>query len=203
MNSLSLRLLGIAFLVIGLIGAVAYMYRQPVIVTETGGDTASTAPDVSTAAEQMPEFALLVDVPTIPLVPLNDEKDNIVDLGAYRGKVVLMNLWATWCPPCIAEMPDLHALHQQYQDRGFVVVPIASGTQGREDPAEFLRNRQMTAFKTLYDPHSQFLRIFDIDTLPTSFIIDRTGKMRGGVLGMANWQSDEAKALIEAFLAED
>ena len=78
----------------------------------------------------------------------------------------------------------------------------ASGKQGREDAAEFLRARKLDALKTYYDPRSLFLRAFDIETLPTTFLIDRNGRMRGGVLGMTDWYSDEGKALIEAVLNE-
>lgn len=58
------------------------------------------------------------------------------------------------------------------------------------------------ALETFYDPQSKFLRIFDIETLPTTFLIDKTGRMRGGVLGLTDWHSDDAKALIEALLNE-
>lgn len=204
MNSLMLRVLGIVFLVVCLVGAAAYMFRKPVYITEVAPKS-STIPayqDVPTAAKHMAEFNLFEDGPIVPAVPMHDENGKTVTIEAYRGKVVLLNMWATWCPPCIAEMPGLHALHKQYQDRGFIVLPVASGEQGKEDPAEFLRRREMTAFETLYDPQSMYLRTFNLDTLPTTLIIDRTGKLRGGVAGMANWQSDAAKGLIEAFLSE-
>jgi hypothetical protein len=99
-------------------------------------------------------------------------------------------------------MPHLDALQAQYKDRGFVVVPVASGQQGQEEPAEFLRKRGLHELTTYYDPYSQFLRTFDLETLPTTFLIDREGIMRGGVIGILNWSSVEAKALIEALLDE-
>lgn len=157
---------------------------------------------VAEAADQLDGFGLLSDGPLMPGVIMKDEAGENVTFEAFRGKVVVFNLWATWCPPCIAEMPDLNALQDAFSGRDFIVVPVASGKQGRETPADFLRKRKLMALTTYYDPDSKFLRTFDLDTLPTTFILDKTGRMRGGVLGMADWQSDEAKALIEAFLNE-
>ena len=100
------------------------------------------------------------------------------------------------------EMPDLNALQAQYGERGFIVVPVASGQQGEEEPAEFLRKRGLNELTTYYDSRSQFLSIFDLETLPITFLIDRNGTMRGGVIGILDWSSVEAKSLIEAFLDE-
>ncbi|MBL4614932.1 MAG: TlpA family protein disulfide reductase [Magnetovibrio sp.] len=157
---------------------------------------------VDTAGEGLDGFSLLTNGPMVPNVQILDEAGNPNTLQRFRGKVVLLNLWATWCPPCIKEMPDLNALQIDYADRDFVVVPVASGKQGRQTPAAFLRDRGLMALTTFYDPQSKFLRIFDIDTLPTTFLIDKTGRMRGGVLGLTDWHSDDAKALIDSLLNE-
>ncbi|WP_084005550.1 TlpA disulfide reductase family protein [Magnetovibrio blakemorei] len=162
----------------------------------------NTKLSVAEAADQLDGFSLLTDGPLIPGVVMKDEAGQNVTFEAFRGKIVVFNLWATWCPPCIAEMPDLNALQNAFSGRDFAVVPVASGKQGRETPADFLRKRKLMALTTYYDPDSKFLRTFDLDTLPTTFVLDKTGRMRGGVIGMADWQSDEAKALIEAFLNE-
>lgn len=147
-------------------------------------------------------FNLLSDNPPVPGVEMHDEDGRPVTFEKLRGKVVLFNLWATWCPPCKREMPDLNSLHAQYKDRGLVVVPVASGRQGREEPAEFLHKRGLNELITYYDPHSQFLRLFDLETLPVTFLIDRKGLMRGGVIGILDWSSVEAKAMIEELLDE-
>ena len=198
MNILGLRTYIFVLLLLGLVGASAYLFRKPVVIVGVPREIV----DVQTAADGMDGFNLLENGPTLPALSLQNEQGEAVSLSDYRGKVVLLNLWATWCPPCIAEMPSLHALHELYKDHGFVVVPVASGNQGREEPTAFLKKRGLTAFQTLYDPHDQYLRTFDMETLPLSFLIDRDGKMRGGVIGMANWQSEDAKTLVEAFLAE-
>jgi len=91
------------------------------------------------ADDQLDGFSLLTDGPLVPGVVMKDEAGQNVTFEAFRGKVVLFNLWATWCPPCIAEMPDLNALQDAFSGRDFAVVPVASGKQGRETPADFLR----------------------------------------------------------------
>ncbi|MES9938554.1 MAG: TlpA disulfide reductase family protein [Sedimenticola sp.] len=158
---------------------------------------------VKTAADRVAGFKLLSDTPPIPLIEMHDEEGRPVTFDRFKGKVVLFNLWATWCPPCIREMPDLNALQAQYRDRDFVVVPVASGRQGEEEPAAFLRKRSLNELTTYYDPRQQFLRIFDLETLPTTFLIDRDGMMRGGAIGLMDWSTAEAKALVEALLDEN
>jgi thiol-disulfide isomerase/thioredoxin len=157
---------------------------------------------VNVAAEKLDGFNLLSNTPPVPDIEMHNENGGPVSFDMFKGKVVLFNLWATWCPPCIREMPHLDSLQEIYKDRGFVVVPVASGQQGQEEPAEFLRKRGLNQLTTYYDPYSQFLRTFDLETLPTTFLIDREGNMRGGVIGILDWSSVEAKALIEAFLDE-
>jgi len=179
-------------------GGVLY---QATTSSPKASSTVSTL-SVGEAADRLTGFSLLQDPPLAPSVKMKDEAGIESTLEAYRGKVVLLNLWATWCPPCIREMPDLNALQKDFVGRDFAVVPVASGRQGREDASEFLRARNLDALKTYYDPRSLFLRAFDLETLPTTFLIDRTGRMRGGVLGMTDWHSDEGKALIEALLNE-
>lgn len=158
--------------------------------------------DVRTAANNVRGFNLLSNTPPAPNIRMSDAQGNPATLEQFKGKVVLFNLWATWCPPCIREMPDLNQLATQYKGRGFVVVPVASGRQGEEEPSEFLRKRKLNALSTLYDPDSEFLRTFGLESLPTTFVIDREGKMRGGVVGILDWSSTEAKQLIEAFVNE-
>jgi len=195
-------ILSVVALLLALGGGV--LYQATISSSRTSLGTASVAPalSVAQAADGLAGFSLLDEPPVLPPIKMTDEAGDETTFDAFRGKVVLLNLWATWCPPCIREMPDLNALQADFAGRDFVVVPVASGKQGREDAAAFLRARNLTHLKTYYDPHSSFLRLFDLETLPTSFVIDRTGHVRGGVLGMADWHSDEAKALIETLLSE-
>jgi peroxiredoxin len=100
-----------------------------------------------------------------------------VNLSDYRGQVVLLNTWATWCPPCRAEMPDLEAYYQQHQEDGFVVLAVNT-QESRDTVAAFLREHDFT-FPVLLDPGGEVMREYGVLGLPTSFFIDRDGAMRG------------------------
>ena len=193
-------LISTLFLIFGFVGYTLFLG------TAVAKPTANTAslynPGFKAAADKLSRFNLLSTNPPVPGIKMRDEKGETITFDKFEGKVVLFNLWATWCPPCIREMPDLDALQAQYKHRGFVVVPVASGRQGKEEPAEFLRNRRLNELTTYYDPKSYFLRIFGLETLPITFLIDRNGKMRGGAIGIMDWGSAEAKQLIEALLDE-
>lgn len=203
----SLLLVTAVALVFGIGGYTLYPGPATAIPYATSALSAGSSPvlprvGVQAAAERLAGFNLLSNTPPVPDIEMHDEDGSPITFARFQGKVVLFNLWATWCPPCIREMPHLDALHAQYKDRGFVVVPVASGQQGQEEPAEFLRKRGLNELTTYYDPYAQFLRTFDLETLPTTFLLDRDGNMRGGVIGILDWGSAEAKDMIEALLDE-
>jgi peroxiredoxin len=101
----------------------------------------------------------------------------MVKLSDYRGQVVLLNTWATWCPPCRAEMPDLETYYQQHQEDGFVVLAVNS-QESADIVAGFLEEQDFT-FPVLLDPDGVVMRDYRVLGLPTSFFIDRDGVIRG------------------------
>ena len=113
-----------------------------------------------------------------PDFELTASDGKIVRLEDLRGKVVLLNFWATWCPPCKAEMPDLNALQRKYgADRDFVVL----GINDMENAADVIAfaEREGIAFPLLLDPDGRVIKdLFDVRYLPTSMIIDRDGNIR-------------------------
>jgi peroxiredoxin len=105
------------------------------------------------------------------LTDLHGKAWNLKDL---RGKVVLVNFWATWCPPCRKEMPDLEALYLQFQDQGFVVLAISDEDASTVNP--FLAERTIT-YPVLLDPGRKVNEQFQIEGIPKSFVYDRSGKL--------------------------
>lgn len=111
-----------------------------------------------------------------PSLTLMDMQDRTVSLGDYKGQWVLVNNWATWCPPCRAEMPELNAYYEAHKDEGFVLVGISSG-DSKPQIEDFIQEYGLS-FPMWQDPTSASLRAFGMDYLPSSFVIDPSGTVR-------------------------
>lgn len=95
-------------------------------------------------------------------------------LADLRGEVVLVNFWATWCPPCRKEMPDLQALYDKYKDQGFVVLSISD--EGTAKVVPFIKERNIT-YPVLLDPGRKVNELFQVEGIPKSFVYDREGRL--------------------------
>lgn len=162
--------------------------------------TSALAADYSKLKDGIRGYKNLSNTPEAPQVEFVNKAGKKVTLADFKGKTVLLNLWATWCPPCIREMPALNELAKEFKDKNFMVLAIATGRQGRENPDKFLEKRKLTNIVSYYDPDQDFLRLFNLETLPVSFIIDDKGIMQGGVIGMTEWDSPEAKTALRELL---
>lgn len=104
-------------------------------------------------------------------------------LKGLRGKVVLVNFWATWCGPCRKEMPDLDALYNRFKDQGLVVLAISSGDEDVRRVSAFVVERSLT-FPILLDPGRKVSELFQIEGIPKSFVYDRDGKLVSQAIDM-------------------
>jgi thiol-disulfide isomerase/thioredoxin len=111
-----------------------------------------------------------------PDLELKDLEDRQVSLGTYQGKVILLNAWATWCPPCIAEMPDLEEYYRRYQDQNFIIIGVNVGEKP-ETVRSFL-TAQGISFPIWLDPNESVLRALNSMSLPNSIVIDQAGVVR-------------------------
>ncbi len=101
-----------------------------------------------------------------------------VSLAEHRGKVVLMNVWATWCHPCRDEIPELQAIHEKYQSRGLELIGVSVDTEGADETIrEFMRDFKMT-YPVWRDPGERVSAQFHIVGVPATFLIDRNGVLR-------------------------
>jgi peroxiredoxin len=105
---------------------------------------------------------------------LTDLHGNPWHLRELKGKVVLVNFWATWCPPCRKEMPDLQALYDKYKEQGFVVLSISDEEPAKVQP--FITERKIT-YPVLLDPGRKVNEEFQVEGIPKSFVYDREGKL--------------------------
>jgi peroxiredoxin len=124
-----------------------------------------------------------------------------VRLSDHRGKVVLLNFWATWCPPCRAEMPSMEKLYQGYRDRGLTILAISSEVSGRTVVEPFVRERGLT-FPILLNPEGDVFAQYGVRGLPTSFVLDRQGRIVSAEIGARDWSSGAAREGVERLLAE-
>ena len=131
---------------------------------------------------------------------LPDLYDDTHSLTDYRGKVVLVNFWASWCPPCIYEMPAITRLKQQLKDQPFEVLAINVG----EKKYKVRRFAKLVNFylPVLLDTNKDTFHTWGVRTLPTSFLIDANGNVRYRVRGNPDWDHEETIAVINSLISE-
>jgi len=140
------------------------------------------------------------DSPT-PDFSLVDLKGTTHTLADYRGKVVLVNFWASWCPPCIKEMPGLQRLQEKLADQPFVILAVNVGEK-KYRVWKFAKLIDFTLPVPL-DTDSKTFADWDASVLPTSFLLDTKGRIRYRVLADLEWDNEDVVALIEALINEE
>jgi peroxiredoxin len=142
-------------------------------MTRVQPNDSSVVAAVSELAEQTP--AAQIDHPA-PTFSLPDLMGRPVSLSELKGQVVLITIWATWCPPCRAEMPTIQATYEQYHARGFMVLAINQAEDSRS-VAAFMQQYGLT-FPALLDSESTVSQLYQVRALPSSFFVDRNGIVR-------------------------
>ena len=129
-----------------------------------------------------------------------DSTGAVKDLSNWKGRVVLLNLWATWCAPCRKEMPELSSLQKLMGSADFEVVALSEDLKGAEASAAFLKEIGADNLALYVDPKATALAALQSVGLPTTVLIDRNGKEVGRLLGPADWASEEAQKLVKEVL---
>ncbi len=127
-----------------------------------------------------------------PDLTLNNLQGDKISLSDYRDKIMLINNWATWCPPCKAEMPILSKYFQKHSDHGFILIGIEAGDPTAE-VAQFVKEYDLR-FPILVDPDNQALAAFKNDSLPSSYVIDHNGNV------IYAWTGPISQAMLEKYI---
>ncbi len=145
-----------------------------------------------TVGSKAPEFNAI----TLDSVP------RPVTLATWRGEVVLLNIWATWCVPCRAEMPSIEALHQAMTPKGLKIVAVSIDSPGMRDRILAFRKELGLTFEIVYDTTGAIRDAYQANGVPETFIIGRDGVIRRRMIGAADWNDPVNRALITELLGE-
>lgn len=174
---------------------------------ETASQAAAPAPAAAgglsrdLATGPLAAFLIHPDPKPLPDLQFQDGTGKPLKLSDWKGRVVLLNLWATWCAPCRKEMPDLSKLEKEMGSGQFEVVAISVDRKGAEVSAAFLKEAGVGNLKLYVEPSTKIVTDVQSAGLPATLLIDRQGRELGRILGPADWASPEAVALIKAALA--
>lgn len=138
--------------------------------------------------------------PEAPDFALRTPDGRTLTLSTFRGRIVLLNFWATWCAPCRVEMPSMERLHQDFKDVGLVILAVDLD----ESPklvAKFTQDFRLT-FPALLDTGSRVASRYEVRGLPTTILIDRRGRVVGTAIGPRDWASAGGPALIRSLLGQ-
>ena len=153
------------------------------------------------------EFFLKIGIQPIkgdskaPNFYLEDLKGKKLELNNFKGKVIFLNFWATWCGPCKEEMPSMEILYRQFKEKDFVFLSISVDYEGRKPVKEFIQKQRYT-FPVLLDPKCNVLDLYEVRRIPTTIIIDKNRRVIGRATGPINWKSPEVKSLLNLLLGK-
>lgn len=168
-----------------------------------GGD-AYAYPGMQQSTKPIESTVDLINVlpQTYPIKPVafNDVNGKAIDISHYKGKVIMVNMWATWCPPCIRELPAIERLATKFKSEDFVLLPISIDAEGKQQVQPFLNSLGMTGFSSYYDPEQNLGKVFPLDTIPATFILDQNGQLIAFVRSFVDWDDAKVISLIQSFI---
>jgi peroxiredoxin len=137
------------------------------------------------------------EAPQFTLKNLSGEE---ISLASFRGKVILINFWATWCKPCKVEMPSLNELYNTFKDRGLVVLGISIDSS--EKPVEKFLKKIPLDFPILLDSEVEVPKEYKVFAYPSTFLIDKRGVLKEKFIGEIDWSEREIIERVEGYLKE-
>jgi thiol-disulfide isomerase/thioredoxin len=179
--------------------ALLVLSLRPVRIEPTPQEGVPQAPAASGAGSNLGQFTALPQPLPAPALSFTTRDGAEKQLADFKGKVILVNLWATWCGPCVEEMPALDRLQARLGDK-LTVLAISQDRQGEAVVAPFLKEHAIKNVAIYLDPKSAAIGAFNVEGLPTTFLISPDGMILGKEAGGAPWDSAQMLAKIEPYL---
>ena len=176
--------------------------RAIVLASSPSGFSASWHEGAPPFAGELRNLTLRGELHPAPEYHFRDRTGAAISLVDFRGRLVLLNFWATWCPPCVEEMPALDRLQARFGGARFEVVALSVNRRGLEAIMPFFAEHDLSALRPYSDPSMASMSAFNLPALPTSLIIGPQGDIIATMAGPADWDSPDAHALI-AYLIEN
>jgi len=154
----------------------------------------------ATAADALPDLKLIDPLVTPPPISFADADGDSHTLKEYLGSGVVLNLWATWCAPCVAELPSLAVLAGKLAAQRIVVLPLSSDRGGAAAVRHFYQAHNIKNLPILLDPEGNAMHALGVSGIPTTFVIDRKGRERASAAGGEDWGSDAAIARVRQLI---
>lgn len=155
---------------------------------------------VASPAWAMDRFVKAGAPKPLPDLPFVDGDDKATTFTAFKGKAILVNFWATWCAPCVKEMPSLDRLQAAIGTDKFAVLPLSLDGPTRAKVAPFYADRKLDHLHVWFDKGRKLMQALDVSILPTSILASPTGEILGRLEGEADWDKADAVALIKSAL---
>ncbi|MFZ1414229.1 MAG: TlpA disulfide reductase family protein [Defluviicoccus sp.] len=166
------------------------------IVTIFGADASAAAGDCSAAPATIGRFKPATQPQAAPTVPFYDAAGTARTFAGYRDQPLIVNLWATWCAPCVQEMPALDRLAELLRAGGIAVLALSSDREGAPVVRRFFENHAIRRLEILIDRKTAVTRALAAPGLPTTILFDRTGRELGRVVGVATWDAPDTVAFL-------
>ena len=188
----------------GMVVLLAVLIPAAAISAVTGGAKAAKvgqqAPYVPSG--EMQNFTLHQTPQDVAEVTFKDAEGHDLSLADFKGRLVMLNLWATWCAPCRREMPDIDALQAKYGGKDFVVLALSQDRKGVDAVRDFYAEIGVKNLEIFIDQKARSSRKLRATGLPTTLLLNKSGSEIGRLIGPANWNSADAQKLIEYYLRD-
>ena len=172
-----------------------------VVVLIAASATANS--NFTAATGNTPKFTMHSKPQPMPALVFQDGEGRMIELKNFRGKIVVLNLWATWCAPCRKEMPTLDRLQAQLGGINFEVVALSVDFSGAQVVRNFYRDFGIKHLRLYIDPSSRVLDQVKVLGLPATLLIDRNGRELGRLVGAAEWDSPEMLRLFRGLIGKE